>query len=1413
MTTYQYSGSGFISESSTLDANRSFNYSISSISENNIEDYQSITNSVTSVDTYGEVTESTGSVTDYSLITETAVDTITPFGGLTFSGSAITQPNYRLFFSGASVEKVIYSPDNLGGTLFSFGEKVERRTYNYNESSSENTEEDYGLISSSILTSDDYGDLGSPGIIQDYGLTTEFTGGIITPFGGLTFSGSAITQSNYRLFFSGASVEKVIYSPDNTSGTLFGFGEKLESVTYDYNDESIVSNTDDYGLVTEITAGGGDFGLISESSGSQPEENYGLISETITEVTSVPFGSITLNGGSEVKLQRGAWIGSGQISISGSLDLKFITQSGESTQLFQLSGGNVYSEINSYVSTGTLFGFGEKLESRTYAYNILSSTDYASEDFGILNEIHSSESDLGLITLPIDDGIDNYGRIGPNITSIFGSITLSGASTEKFDKGLYSGSGSFTLSSGYSDLKFTSGAGESTQLFQLSGGNIYSEINSYVSTGTLFGFGEKLESVTYDYNNESIVSNTDDYGLITSTSFEGLFDYGLIDDNSGAIPPENFGLISETILSETSTPFGTITLSGDAVEVVERDFTYNASGTIDLSGTIIEKFTSGAGESTQLFQLSGGDVYSEINSYVTSGTLFGFGEKLESVTYDYNETAIVPQEDFGNIVDAFTEFDDWGDLSPTSIAQNYGTLETIGGVPFGSIFISGAASDLRETDAYSGSGTIFISGATLDVEIDSYNASGSITLSGTALESESEVYIGIGTIFMDAVGVVTSSVIARTISYVGLGTLTLSGTALESYSAQTPEDTQLFTISGVATERVLYDTPDNTELFVISGLSSNREIQVYGLDYVTSGTLTLSGSLVEKNTESYVGLGTASLSGLVDDSKQRVARGSGSIFINGLGVESRTIFIPTPGIGTGFIGGNINISSGIALTNYYSPIYPRNAGIPGSGIGTIRVNDDNNLTITRAVLPYFGRGGFVVSNTGNESFSRTNYDGSGLITLSGVSSNREIAVYTAVGLGTITLSDSFRIRDVKSYSTSGIIYLGKYEVTTQSLGDSSLTFDNDIVGFDDSSSQFVYSEAITTETDAYRGTGTIRGLSGVSDSVIIQPTTNTQLFTIVGSAAEAYSAQTPETEVLYQFSGNITERRTYGYEGSGQATFGSSALQRYEPRNIGVGLLRFATYLSDNLYDTCDSDNITSDHQISAFVSFVSNPPENTVLYNFYGSASTEQTQLYTYSGSGSVGISGSHVIRTTKSVVGIGTLNVASTAVKKDVNSYIGSGSIGIVSGSSESTVSIIPQSTVLFSISGVSSNRTFNVYTYSGIGTGYFSGFATSRVSSTYSYSGVGTVYLSGELVHPNVQFIPVAKGIGGINFSGSGTEKVGYEYLPTSQNLFVFSGGFESFIESGYVGFGTVYIESISASIANNPYQPPRVYVTII
>jgi hypothetical protein len=70
------------------------------------------------------------------------------------------------------------------------------------------------------------------------------------------------------------------------------------------------------------------------------------------------------------------------------------------------------------------------------------------------------------------------------------------------------------------------------------------------------------------------------------------------------------------------------------------------------------------------------------------------------------------------------------------------------------------------------------------------------------------------------------------------------------------------------------------------------------------------------------------------------------------------------------------------------------------------------------------------------------------------------------------------------------------------------------------SSEFIYSEAITTETDAYEGTGRISARSGVSESLIIQSTSTTQLFTVSGSTQESFIAQTPENTVLYQFSGS-----------------------------------------------------------------------------------------------------------------------------------------------------------------------------------------------------------------------------------------------------------------------------------------------------
>jgi hypothetical protein len=1251
MTLYQYSGSGSLNESSEVNKNRSFSYNRSSVYlyvtedfggigippqpngfSNNSIDFSQTTHTFdeivvyeeVDIDDYGNLTTPTSETDDYGPIAGFgSTETLYPFGGLTLSGSAITQPNYRLYISGSATTKLSLNLGSLGGTLFTLVDHSEKISYSYNLSSVKVfSSDDYGGVTLTSTSSEDYGILTeSPGGGQeDY----EFISGstafeTIYPFGKLTLNGSAITQSNYRLYLSGSSQSKLLKNYQ-TSGSLFSFGEKLESVTYDYNIESIE--------------------------------------------TSYPFGNIQIYGVGDVSFE-GNYITSGLFNISGSATDAYSAQTPENTQPFTISGSASSSDVDVYVGIGTLFSVGEKVESVTYDYNIDSINPNPPEDFGLVSVASTETSDWGLIVSTVDDGIDNYGLLigNPFTTLPFGTITLSGYSLLSFQKGPFIPSGSIVFSGFGGVESFTAQTPDNTQLFQISGTSLEKDVDSYVGLGTIF------------LSDQSTVVEIDSY------------------NGSGSI------IISGSAIEKDVDSYvglGTIFLSDQSIPV-EID-SYTGSGSIFISGTSVEKdIDSYVGIGTLV--ISSSVIESELETYVGLGTLSISGIATERVTFN-------PPEN-------------------TQLFQ-----------------ISGTAVE-KDVDSYSGLGTIFISGELRHPNID-YTPHYGI-----------EKNIGIGTTGIQ-----------------------LYGTAFEAYSSQTPENTQLFQISGIATERVTFNPPENTQLFTISGAYNNLKSRK---SYVgTGGTITISAALVEKDVDSYVGLGTIFLSGVVNDSAQRITRGTGSIFINGLGTESRTIFIPTSGIGTGFIGGTISIFN--EVTRYYSPIYPKNSGIIGSGIGTIRINDDKGLTITRAVLPYFARGTIVLSGVGDESFSITNYDGSGLITLSGISSNREIAVYTEVGSGLITFTSQTLVEsNVDAYSGSGSIII-------------SGTSDN-------------------RKTNNYRGTGSITFLSGASESLTSQTPENTQLFNISGSAAEVYSAQTPETEVLYQFNGNLVESRTYGYEGSGQATFGSAAVTIFEPRVFGVGLFKFTTHLSDNLYDTCDSLDITCDYQDSALVKFVANPSETTILFNLSGSALTKEIQVYTSSGSGIVGISGSSVLKKTKSFVGIGTLSITSTTVEKDIDSYVGSGSITILSGSAKSRVSVPQKSTILLSISGTSSTKVSKLKRYSGIGTAYFNGSASTKKLSRPSYSGIGTILLSGQLVYPNIKYIPAPKGAGVISINGSGLEQVGRRYLSVIQPLFFFSGGFESFSGTGYIGIGTIYIQSTSASTINNPFQIQRVYVTII
>jgi hypothetical protein len=691
-----------------------------------------------------------------------------------------------------------------------------------------------------------------------------------------------------------------------------------------------------------------------------------------------------------------------------------------------------------------------------------------------------------------------------------------------------------------------------------------------------------------------------------------------------------------------------------------------------------------------------------------------------------------------------------------------------------------------------------------------------------------------------------------------LGTLAFSGSALEAYSAQTPEDTQLFSISGSALEAYSAQTPEDLVLYTFSGSLVEKNTE----SYVGVGTLTFSQSAVEENTESYAGAGTLAFSGSALEAYSAQTPEDTQLFsISGQAPTNRNRefisqtltltlsntplvhpfvdYTPHYGIekniGIGTFG--IRFVSGVGFTpdsegnlrdaRTYSNVYPGNDKVPGTGIGTFKFDETNNTAKYSPLTPYTGRGLISLSGIGLESFSITNYDGSGLISISGISSNRPISVYQGyitsgtitisqqtqpiiekntesyVGIGNIikfgTLSDE---RIVNDYTASGTINLGKTTPTgvicsdSEQFGSSTTTFDSTLETFDVlcDSPQVIFSSAL--------------------DSFSAQTPEDTVLYTFSGSALESYSAQTPEDTVLYEFAESLIERITKSYSGEGAISFSGNANESIGTNPPATGNIRFTTHLSDNLYDTCDSIDITSDYQNSAFVSFIANPPESTQLFSILGSASTNEINVYEYIGVENLTFSGSLVERETDSYAGIGTLFTLLGGSELDVNSYRGSGSLFAISGSSDSKSSQIPEDTILITISGAASTKLEFEYSYSGIGTEYITGSAITSIEPDYLYFGTGVVTLTGELVYPDIQFIPTPKGFGLFTLSGISSNSISrIGVLSGNKTLFAFSGAFESFSESTYIGLGTIYTESIVGIAISNPFQIPRTYIIII
>ena len=457
-----------------------------------------------------------------------------------------------------------------------------------------------------------------------------------------------------------------------------------------------------------------------------------------------------------------------------------------------------------------------------------------------------------------------------------------------------------------------------------------------------------------------------------------------------------------------------------------------------------------------------------------------------------------------------------------------------------------------------------------------------------------------------------------------------------------------------------------------------------------------------------------------------------------------------------------------------------------AGIGTIRINDDSELTITRAEIPVIASGIVTIFGSGFENFGYTNYNGSGITTILGFAESRVFNTYTYFGIGSVFISQQtqpIKLKKIHSYSGSGSIILSDQ------------------------------SEIITTYD--YTGTGSLFELESVDESITFKPFVSSVLYTISGFGLESYVIQPDEDKVLYEFSGNITEKVSVSYQGvGGSSNLNGASSTFYVPSYSGNALFKFATKISDDDTITCDSDEVTCDNLFSASVTFVSNPPENTQLFEIYGSSITNKVGVYTYEGYQNIELNGEFTnLQISKSIVGFGTIFTALSTLEKGADTYIGSGTIFSISGSSESYSTQTPDSVILLNINGSAETRQKSEYSTVGIGLLTLSEFALTKVISNYTQNGSGFITISGELLHPNIQFIPSAVTSGFINILGSSNNSITKPYQSYFGTLFNFGSGFESFSKPTYIGIGSVHILETSGSTINNPYQIPRTYTVII
>ena len=474
------------------------------------------------------------------------------------------------------------------------------------------------------------------------------------------------------------------------SGSLFKLGEKTERRIFSYNV--------DLGQTYE-TVGTSDAGAVDQSAGTN--EDYGTITEPFTnglldygqlKPGFFKFGNLDITGKAETPFPR-SYDGTGVLNATGGrATVQFNepavqvysyghaqnqTSKGEFIKIF---GGmsSIITTKGTYYTSGGFVGTGIVDESAVFDYNDTSiATVETPVDNGLITATGST-SDYGQISEPGYGETDLGQVIITQTTQPFGKLfEWTGGDIAHANPVAYTGSiARVRITGGYSNLQFTSGAGESTVLFATSGGDADSFSRPYIASGTLFSIGDRVERTAYSYNIDSVVEIEDpsDYGSVTNTATQTIdngdfFSYALEEDR-GPI----------WILPGDENPLGKLfEIQGAAVEQFFPIFAWNKqSPPIRIFNDqqdpadfrFMPHWRGVTVGSPKLRNGPGGEfhTYAQSRPFIGGGRLFGLGDKYESATFRYTTESVVvvqPPENYGLVTDTPTQNLDYGSAGST----------------------------------------------------------------------------------------------------------------------------------------------------------------------------------------------------------------------------------------------------------------------------------------------------------------------------------------------------------------------------------------------------------------------------------------------------------------------------------------------------------------------------------------------------------------------------------------------------------------------------------------------------------------------------------------------------------------------------------------------------------------------------